>query len=183
MYGLEKIAESLKLQRNPNYISNLISSNFSAQNYHVLLTLNENYDEIRNVIESISDNLMSSFDGMLQKHKKARTIPSGKRPTHKKFNYGIYKSTFVASLKIEINKSNVLFPKLNNVASFLPWIYTDRYFTDGTHEFKISSLRYPIVQNTGFTVLEEQDMDTYPYTYFKSLFNREGKGFKLVKGE
>lgn len=72
---------------------------------------------------------------------------------------------------------------MQNVASFLPWIYTDRYFTEGVHEFKINSLRYPIVQNAGFTVLEEHDIDTYPYTTFKSLFSREGKGFKLVKGE
>lgn len=48
---------------------------------------------------------------------------------------------------------------------------------------KITSLRFPIVQNAGFTVLEQHDIDTYPYSHFKSLFNREGKGFKLVKGE
>lgn len=125
---------------------------------------------------------MSSFDGLLQRHKKAQLVPSG-RPAYKKYSYGIYKSKFVASLKIEINKATVNFPKIQNIASFLPWIYTDRYFTEGTHEFKINSLRYPIVQNAGFTVLEEHDIDTYPYSYFKSLFSRDGKGFKLVKGE
>jgi len=65
----------------------------------------------------------------------------------------------------------------------LPWIYTDKHFSSGIHEFKLSSLRYPIVQNAGFTVLPEHDIDTYPYTYFKSLFSRDGKGFKLVRGE
>lgn len=32
-------------------------------------------------------------------------------------------------------------------------------------------------------MLDEHDIDTYPYSNFKSLFNREGKGFKLVEGE
>lgn len=40
-----------------------------------------------------------------------------------------------------------------------------------------------MVQNAGFTVLDEHDIDTYPYSTFKSLFNREGKGFKLLAGE
>lgn len=123
----------MKLQRSPAYLSNLLTSNFSAQNYHVLLRLNENYDEIRNVIESLSGKLMSSFEGLLQKHKNAQVIPSGKKGLHKKFNYGIYKSKFISSLKIEIQKSEVNFPKVQNVASFLPWIYTDKYFTDGIH--------------------------------------------------
>lgn len=99
MYGLEKISESLKLRRSPVYISKLISNNFSSQNYHLLLRLNESYDEIRNLVESLSDKLMSSFDSLLQRHKKTQIIPSG-RPAYKKYNYGIYKSKFVASLKI-----------------------------------------------------------------------------------
>lgn len=74
------------------------------------------------------------------------------------------------------------FPKINNISSFLPWIYTDHYFSEGTHEFKLTALKYPIVQNAGFTVLQEQDIDTYPYTYFKSLYSREGKGFRLTQG-
>lgn len=109
-------------------------------------------------------------------------MPSGRKPQHKKLNYGIYKSKFIASLKIEFDKSTVLFPKMQNIASFLPWIYTDKYFSDGTHEFKLSSLRYPIVQNSGFTVIEEHDIDTYPYTTYKSLFSKDGKGFKLTSG-
>ena len=40
VYNLEKLAEGLKLQRSPAYLSTLLSSNFSAQNYHVLLRLN-----------------------------------------------------------------------------------------------------------------------------------------------
>lgn len=51
-------------------------------------------------MESLSGKVMSSFEGLLQKHRSAQILPSGKRPVHKKFNYGIYKSKFVASLKI-----------------------------------------------------------------------------------
>lgn len=71
----------------------------------------------------------------------------------KKINYGIFKSKFIASSKIEFDKAVVTFPKIPNIASFLPWIYIDRPLNDGIHEFKISSLKYPIVQNAGFTVL------------------------------
>lgn len=101
----------------------------------------------------------------------------------KKLNYGVCRSRFIASSKIEINKGVVAFPKLSNIASFLPWIYTDQLFSEGVHEFKISSQRYPIVQNAGFTVLDEHDIDTYPYAHFKSLFSREGRGFALIEGE
>jgi hypothetical protein len=118
----------------------------------------------------------------LAKHKPV-SLPTSKKVLHRKLNYGIFKSKFIASSKIEFNKAVVTFPKIANIASFLPWIYTDRPFIEGTHEFKLSSLRYPMVQNTGFTILEEHDIDTYPYTNFKSLFNREGKGFKLIEGE
>lgn len=59
-------------------------------------------------------------------------MPSGKTAA-RKYNYGIYKSKFVASLKIEINKTTINFPKLQNIASFLPWIYTDKHFTSGNH--------------------------------------------------
>jgi hypothetical protein len=110
-------------------------------------------------------------------------VISTRKAPPRKINYGVYKSKFIASGKIEFQGATVSFPKIANIASFLPWIYTDRPFTDGTHEFKLSSLKYPIVQNTGFTVLEEHDIDTYPYTYFKSLFNKEGKGFKLTSGD
>jgi hypothetical protein len=171
------------LRKNPAYISNLISENFTAHNYHVLLRVNESYDDIKNTIDGLNSKLISNFDAILKKHKSNQAVPQNKRVLPKKINYGVFKSKFIASSKIEFNKSIVNFPKINNIASFLPWIYTDKYFNEGVHEFKISSLRYPLVQNTGFTVLEEHDIDTYPYTNFKSLFNKEGKGFKLVQGE
>ena len=65
----------------------------------------------------------------------------------------MYKSKFIASSKIDFQKGVVNFPKLQNVASFLSWIYTDRRFSSGCHELKLSSVRYPIVQNAGVTVL------------------------------
>ena len=77
----------------------------------------------------------------------------------------------------------VNFPKIAQIASFLPWVYTEKVFTSGIHHFKINSMRYPIVQNAGFTILPEHDIDTYPYSTFKSLFSRDGRGFKLIKGE
>ena len=39
------------------------------------------------------------------------------------------------------------------------------------------------MRNAGFTVVEEVDQDTYPYMRFKSLFGKDARGFKLVKGE
>lgn len=154
VYGLEKVAESLKLKLNPSYITKLLNHNLSAQNYHVLLRLNENYDELRGLMENVGSKLLSSFDGILQKHKAAQLMPGHNKTNQKKINYGIYKSKFIASLKIEVDKTVVHFPKIQSIASFLPWIYTDRYFNEGIHEFKITSLRFPIVQNAGFTVLD-----------------------------
>jgi hypothetical protein len=40
VYNLEKISDCLKLRKSPTYISGLISDNFSAHNYHVLLRIN-----------------------------------------------------------------------------------------------------------------------------------------------
>ncbi len=80
-------------------------------------------------------------------------MPGKSNNNYKKINYGIYKSKFIASLKIQVEKNIVHFPKLQSISSFLPWIYTDKYFTEGIHEFKITSLRFPIVSNAGFTVL------------------------------
>lgn len=147
------MAESLRLRRNPTYISQQISNNLGAQNYHALLRLNENYDDMRNAVDAVGSRLLGSFDTVLQKHKAEQVMPGSKRVLAKKINYGIYKSKFVGSLKIEINNATVNFPKLTAISSFLPWIYTEKYFSEGTHEFKISSVRYPIVQNAGFTVL------------------------------
>ena len=137
---------------------------------------------MKNMINSLASKLLSSFDSILGKKKSPQPITS-KQQTARKLNYGVERSKFVGSTKIEFAKTVVHFPKLSNIASFLPWIYTDKLFTEGTHHFKISSLRYPIVQNAGFTILPEHDIDTYPYSCFKSLFSREGKGFKLIKGE
>lgn len=183
VYNLEKVAECLRLRKSPAYISSLISENFSAHNYHVLLRANEALDELRNTVDALGSSLSSHFSQLLKQKTQAVSLPLAKKVLHKKLNYGICKSRFIASSKIEISKAVIAFPKLTNIASFLPWIYTDRPFSEGIHEFKISSQRYPIVQNAGFTVLEEHDIDTYPYALFKSLFNREGKGFLLVQGE
>ena len=183
MYNLEKVAESLRLRKNPSYISSLLATNFSAQNYHVLLRLNDNYDDIRNGIESLNSKIQSNFDSILNRHRSYQAPAHAKRTLNKKINYGIYKSKFIASSKIEVEKTVVKFPKLHNIACFLPWIYTDKHFNSGSHELKICSLKYPIVQNAGFTLLEEHDIDTYPYSTFKSLFSQEGKGFCLTQGE
>lgn len=45
------------------------------------------------------------------------------------------------------------------------------------------SLKFPYHPNAGLAVLEEHDIDTYPYHYFKSLFSKEGKGFRLADPE
>lgn len=127
VYNLEKISECLRLRKSPNYISGLISDNFSAHNYHVLLRINESFDDLRNTIENLSGKLTGHFDAVLNKHRQA-VIPSGKKVLHKKVNYGIFKSKFIGSSKIEFDKTVVHFPKLNNIASFLPWIYTDQHF-------------------------------------------------------
>ena len=105
-------------------------------------------------------------------------------PSHfdKKINYGLIKSKYIASSKIDVQKGAIIFPKMPNVASFLPWIYTDTKFTAGEHELTIESLKFPTVANCGLLVLEEHDVDTYPYTYFKSLYSVDGKGFQLTHG-
>ena len=184
VYGLDKIADCLKLGKSPSYISSLVSSNFSAQNYHLLLRLNDNYDDVRNAIEGLKGKVEGNFDALLQRHRSYQApVGQNKRSQQaKKINYGLFKSKFIASSKIEFAKGVVHFPKLANVASFLPWVYTDKRFNSGVHELKLSSVKYPLVQNAGLTVLEEHDIDTYPYHCFKSLFNPEGKGFALTKG-
>ena len=40
VYGLEKIAESLKMKNDPAYISNLINTNYLRPKYNALLLLN-----------------------------------------------------------------------------------------------------------------------------------------------
>jgi hypothetical protein len=72
------------------------------------------------------------------------------------------------------------FPKLDNIASFLPWLYTNHGWNSGTHLLKITSLKFPTIANAGLAVLPEHDIDTYPYNFFKSLFSKEGAGFHLV---
>ena len=42
-------------------------------------------------------------------------------------------------------------------------------------------MKFPLVPNSGLAILEEHDVDTYPYHHFKSLFSRDGKGFILAK--
>jgi hypothetical protein len=188
---LEKVAESLRLQRSPAYISSLLSSHFAPHNYHLLLRLNESYDATKNAIDALAHTLLSSFRALLQeRHGKeggggeVRGRGGGRGGGEAgKISYGIFKSKFVGSLKIEVIERKVLFPQLRHIASFLPWVYSDRSFSEGTHELKISSLRYPMVPNAGFAVLPEQDIDTYPYSFFKSLFSREGKVFRKVRGE
>lgn len=100
VYGLEKVAESLRLRRSPAYISQLISSNLGAQNYHALLRLNDNYDEMRNAVDAVGSRLLGSFDAVLQKHRAEQAVPGNRRVLAKKINYGIFKSKFVGSLKI-----------------------------------------------------------------------------------
>jgi hypothetical protein len=82
------------------FISGLINSNFSAHNYHSLLRLNENYDDIRNGIDGLNKKLMQHFDVILERHRSYQMINQGKRVHAKKINYGVYKSKFIASSKI-----------------------------------------------------------------------------------
>jgi hypothetical protein len=91
---------------------------------------------------------------MLNKHRSYQLMVKNKRTHLKKINYGVYKSKFISSSKIEFDKNHISFPKIKNISSFLPWIYSDKSFNDGIHEFKINSEKYPIIQNSGFTVLE-----------------------------
>ena len=92
------------------------------------------------------------------------------------------KSKYIASSKITVSKGVITFPKMENVASFLPWIYSDCTFGQGSQTLRISSMKFPLTPNSGLLVLEEHDADTYPYTYFKSLFSSQGKGFTLTSG-
>lgn len=63
------------------------------------------------------------------------------------------KSKFIASSKIKCEDGVVIFPHLENIASFLPWIYTDKSFTTGSHLLKVCSQRFPLVNNCGFLIL------------------------------
>lgn len=101
VYNLQKVAESLQQRKDPLYISSLINSNFSAQNYHVLLRVNESYDDLKITIDSLNNKLLSQFDSILSKHKANQIIPKNKQKVmNKKINYGVFKSKFIASSKI-----------------------------------------------------------------------------------
>lgn len=84
-------------------------------------------------MEGVGSKLLSSFDSVLQKHKASQLLPGKTTNNFRKINYGIYKSKFIASLKIQVEKNVIHFPKIQSIASFLPWIYTDKYFTEGIH--------------------------------------------------
>ena len=43
------------------------------------------------------------------------------------------KSKFIASSKIKCEDGVITFPFLENIASFLPWLYTDKSFSTGDH--------------------------------------------------
>lgn len=92
--------------------------------------------------------------------------------------YGLTKSKFIGSSKIQCQNGKIVFPKIQNIVSFLPWIYSDHGFTTGIHQLRINSMRFPSTPNCGLAILEQHDIDTYPYHYYKSLFNPDGKGFK-----
>jgi len=80
-------------------------------------------------MQGVGAKVLSSFEGVLKKHKSTQLLPGKTNKNAKKINYGIYKSKFIASLKIQVENNVIHFPKLQSIASFLPWIYTDKYFT------------------------------------------------------
>jgi hypothetical protein len=70
-----------------------------------------------------------------------------------KIEMGLNKSKFISSSKIECSNGKIIFPKLDNIASFLPWVYSDKGFTTGIHELRITSLKFPLVSNSGLAIL------------------------------
>lgn len=99
-----------------------------------------------------------------------------------KIHYGLIKSKYIWSNKIICENGVVTFPKIENIGSFLPWLYTERMFSTGMHEIKLCCLKFPNINNCGLLVLEDHDIDTYPYHYFKSIYSKEGKSFELTQG-
>ncbi len=139
---------------------------------------------MKNTVENLYTQLNNQMEIILKKHKSYQKIERTKTIKEmRRIKYDMLKSRFIASSEIQFVNGQIEFPKVKNILSFLPWIYGEKCFHDGAHEIKISSVRYPLVQNAGFSVIEECDSDTYPYSTYKSLFNKEGKGFKLVKGD
>ena len=113
------------------------------------------------------------MDIILKKHKSYQKIERTKTVKEmRRIKYDMVKSRFIASSDIQFVNGQIEFPKVKNISSFLPWIYGEKFFHDGLHEIKISSVRFPLVQNAGLSVLEECDSDTYPYSTYKSLFNK-----------
>jgi hypothetical protein len=64
------------------------------------MRINESYDDIRNTIDGLNSKLMANFDVIFKRHKPTPTLPQAKRALHKKINYGVFKSKFIASSKI-----------------------------------------------------------------------------------
>ena len=180
---MNKIATCLRDNNSPEYVSRLISQNMSEGKFNELMVINEKLDRMNQTFESICDGVRKHLSEIVQLSSESQSL-SKTLPQNfdKKINYGVVKSKYIASSKISVDKGAITFPKLNSVASFLPWLYTDRSFKTGPHTMRITSLRFPLVPNSGLLVLEEHDIDTYPYTYFKSLFSKEGKGFTLTSG-
>ena len=83
---------------------------------------------MKNIIDSLGSKLLSSFDSVLGKKSKPQGIIN-KLKTVRKMNYGVKRSRFVGSQKIEVQQTIVNFPKLPQIASFLPWIYTVKVFS------------------------------------------------------
>lgn len=172
------------MHNDPKYISNLINNNFLRPKYNALLILNESYDDVRNTVDNVQCIMERHLDEILKRQRSYQQIQSTKTLRElRKVKYDLLKSRFIASSNIQLTNGEIQFPKVRNITSFLPWVYGEKSFSEGVHQIKIASVRFPLVRNSGFTVLQQQDSDTYPYTHFKSLFSNQGRGFKLVKGE
>ena len=155
----------------------------STPKFNDLIVINEKLDRMNQAFDSICDGVQKNLQEIVNVQWHSQDMKKAMPEHHdKKINFGLMRSKYVTSSKIQVARGVIEFPKLNNIASFLPWLYTDKSFSSGPHTMRITSLRFPLVANSGMLVLEEHDIDTYPYTYFKSLFSKEGKGFSLVEG-
>lgn len=56
------------MKSNPTYINQLINNNFMRPKYNALLFLNENYDEIKNTVDSLYNQMNQQIQQIVSKH-------------------------------------------------------------------------------------------------------------------
>lgn len=188
VYGLNPIRSLLKEKANTNLLSEQLKLMMSPKKVSRLKETNDLLNDINirlNQIVTELSELISNFKKSVLIVKKELAdkarLDLGKHFSSDEIIYGVVRTSYTGGKNIAFEGGWIQFPFCPE-DSFKPWVYSEKGFIAGVHKLKIICSKPSRSTNCGIGIIKESDLQTYPYSIYKSLYDRVTREFKLVCG-